>query len=237
MSAPNPQQSVTVELSGLAINCSSALSVKVGLMYSFSDQHIRASRFLRDQSRTLESSQGCCIKEQLHTQHRAFVTNCVLSAVAGLESSINELFDAAVRKDPHVPPGISDQTLQLLAQLWETEEQAPILNKFQIALTASGKALFQKGQNPYQDADSVVRLRNSLVHYKPELYLDSEDHDSLLNRLKGRFPENALSTPTNTWFPHRCLGSGCCDWAIMTCESFLNEFYQRMGIPSRVPPP
>jgi hypothetical protein len=152
---------------------SAQAGARAGIIHHFSRQHLAAARFFRDQSALIEQhTTERPAPQEKQTRHRAFVTGAIMSAVAGLESSINELFLMAQRKDTTNFPNQEPRVMELLATLWESSEGASILDKYQIALVSANRERFDKGAQPFQDADLVVKLRNTLVHYKPELDLE-----------------------------------------------------------------
>jgi hypothetical protein len=70
--------------------------------------------------------------------------------------------------------------------LWETYERNTALGKFECALHHSKKPNMDKGSNPYQDAKIVIDLRNALVHFKPGLDTQADEHLELSNKLKNK---------------------------------------------------
>jgi len=66
---------------------------------------------------------------------------------------------------------IPDQLITKLGRTWQLQiprtSAYPILQKYQIALAIAEKPTFDKGQNPYQDVSSLIKLRNKLIHYEP----------------------------------------------------------------------
>jgi hypothetical protein len=94
---------------------------------------------------------------------------------------------------------------------------------------------FEKGSEPFQGADGLVKMRNVLIHYRPEWDNELNEHKRVQDRVQGRFPLNPLADPGVLWFPDQCLGAGCADWAIKQAAEFVTEFCQRLGIPGRVP--
>ena len=92
--------------------------------------------------------------------------------------------------------------------------------------------MLRKGENPFQDADSLIDLRNALTHYKSEWDDSPDRHGRLEARLKGRFAPNPFAKNSPLWFPHHCLGAGCADWAVKTSEWLLQEFSEKLGLRS-----
>ncbi|MEN6369741.1 MAG: hypothetical protein ABFD77_08605, partial [Thermotogota bacterium] len=96
------------------------------------------------------------------------MTGAILSAVSGLESSINELYLEAQDRGQNSLAGLTPTNVSMLAEWWQELDRRPTVLKYQMALLICGKEKFSQQSEVYRDADSVLRLRNALVHYKPE---------------------------------------------------------------------
>jgi hypothetical protein len=49
--------------------------------------------------------------------------------------------------------------------------------------------------------------------------------------LKGKFDENIMRKNTgNPFYPDKCLGHGCAEWAVNTSKDFINMFYKHLNI-------
>lgn len=126
---------------------------------------------------------------------------------------------------------VPDATLRLLTELWRAIERSRTLEKYQVALTGSGKVPFPRGESPYQEVSDLLALRNALVHFRPEWDDALDDHLILEHRIKGKFPDNSLAPPTMAWFPSRCLGAGSSGWACRSVRDFSKLFCERLKIP------
>ena len=163
----------------------------------------------------------------------------VLLSAASLESSINEFYQQAVDKDRKAMKALSENQINLLAELWPEIEQFSPLRKHQTALVAMGYEPMNKGQEPYRSADGLMRLRNALVHFKPEWDDELKDHQSLEKRLSQLFPISALANRAKgrmVWFPNKCLGAGCAEWAVESAIKFSQQFVSTLGIRERLKP-
>jgi hypothetical protein len=210
----------------------STMSATARVKHSFSQQHLRAAEFFAAQSKNIENTLQN-LDEAQTSNHRAYITAAILSSVAFLEASINEFFLSAVNHDTTALPIFDSKTFQLFTQFWNDVEKYPILRKYQIALALSGKSSFSTGAPLYQDAESMVKLRDCLVHYKPEWDDEQGTHQKLESRLKGKFNLNKYSFPNALWFPHQCLGAGCAEWAVATARHLSDDFCKELGIPMR----
>ena len=103
-------------------------------------------------------------------EHRAFVTNAVLSSVAFMEAAINELFqDAFDLHQPYIEP-LDSEVQALLAQMWDWTEARNkahfnVLDKYGIALVLARKETISTDGQLFENAHLLVRLRNELMHY------------------------------------------------------------------------
>ena len=159
-------------------------------------------------------------------------------AVAALEASINELYLEAGDGGNDLVVALTEDQKQILVTLWEEDDRFNILHKYDLVLAACGKQRFDAGQDPYQSVGGLVDLRNALVHFKPEWDTEQDFHKKLEQRLANRFASSALAaqmTGNIAWFPARCLGAGCAEWACSVVAKFSTEFSTRLGIRERFP--
>ena len=199
--------------------------------HNFSKQHLVSAAHFATLSFQIESDPE--IYESQKQEHRACVTGAVVFSVAFLEASINEFYLQAIDKSRNALQGLTDQQLAILAELWAVVEQQKLLAKYQIALAACGCDRFDPGADLFQGTDALVKIRNALIHYRPEWDDELKVHKKLEDGAKGRFDLNAHATPGNLWFPHQCLGAGCANWAVSQAKKFMEEFSRILNIPKR----
>ncbi len=66
---------------------------------------------------------------------------------------------------------LTPETHRLMADLWlATSEGTRLrpLEKYEMLLAFADVPRLDRGSQPYQDAISVIRLRNAIAHYQPE---------------------------------------------------------------------
>src|SRR5690348_2452202 len=127
-----------------------------------------AALFARE-AKGIERAHDSAAPEDVRMHHRSYSIGAIVSAASFLEAAINELYLTAVDKNPHFIPNERDR--EVLAAVWvdlEEQARAKVLTKYDLALVLTGRPRFDKGTNPFQDAENLVNLRNALVHYKPE---------------------------------------------------------------------
>jgi hypothetical protein len=183
--------------------------------------------------------------EQRHTgdphfdiEHQSHVVTAIISAAAFLEAAVNELFQDAydkhgLRDEGYLPP-LEEQTVEAMASVWRGTDEGSKLSageKWQLLLILAGRAPLDRGANPYQDAYEVTRLRNILLHFRPDMISREEEHE-MEKRLKPKpFTENQLMAGSaNAWWPDHCLGHGCPEWASRAVLALADEVCGQLGI-------
>ncbi len=233
------EESINVPISAQSATVQTEAGTATWLMrVYYSSYHLWAAEHFTQLAADVENSPG--VRPRFDIQYRAYVTSAILSSVAFLEGAINELFkDVADEHESYIAP-IDEDSRKLILAMWDlTEERnrSPFstLDKYQIVLTFCRKEQFSTGTQPYQDADLVIRLRNKLMHYKPESS-DGEVQQKLDKQLARKFSEKSISENLlmtgsgNPFFPDRCLGSACAAWAVRSTKKLADDFFQKLGI-------
>jgi hypothetical protein len=131
--------------------------------------------------------------------------------------------------------GIADSSLNTMRELWTGKDQAErmlsVLGKFQLALVCAGQDRISEGSEPFQSTDLLVDLRNTLVHFKPQIHWTDDDL-KFVRRLKSVIrPETENNQSIGQpWFPNRVLGAGCADWACESAVDFARFWHDRIGL-------
>ena len=224
----------TIELKPEPINVKSKISGTLSLKTNFSGHHMLSAAHFARQSAIIETNYKDEITDELRAEHRAYVTGAIIVSVASLEATINEVFISATDNDnlfkdfdPTIP--------KVLAEFWTWDivERSSILKKYRCVLAVANKETFDRGNTPYQEVNDLIKLRDALVHYKPEWDTDLKTHEAIENRLKSRFNINPFSHDDNAFFPKKCLGHGCAEWSVKSTIEFIEDFYRRMGFPPK----
>jgi len=157
------------------------------------------------------------------------VCGSVLFAVAAVEADVNEIFiDACVN--------FPSQDSDVINEVWRLLEMKTIIEKYDTALFLKTKRHLKKGDSIYQDADSLIRMRNLLVHFKPEWSHEKREHAKIERRLTGKFKLSPFLSQDAEFFPKRCMSHGCADWAVRTAFEFRQAFSIEAGIENRFIP-
>jgi len=197
---------------------------------------ISAARFFADRARDVEEQAQRAdhsAPEFVAVRHRAYVTGSILAAVAFLEASITELYlefhGTRSRERTQLPRRVA----AILGRVWSHVDNAPLLQRYQAVLAVADAERFDERRAPFQDADSLLKLRDALVHCRPERVESRRRIRLLEQRLHQRFAVNLLAPADGPWFPDICLSTACAEWAVQTANTFSDDFCRRMALPQR----
>ena len=162
-----------------------------------------------------------------------------MAAVAFIETSVNEVLkDAAHYHDYGVDrstlSALDHQVLEQLRVLWEgAEGRGPrflsTLEKYRKILHIAFGESRTPGPPLLADVELLFELRNHLTHFTPVGRI-SGGLDELERQLSVRFDPNPLMADSeNRFFPDKCLGSGCADWATVSAQAFVDDFFAQLG--------
>ena len=196
-----------------------------------SRHHIISANHFAKSAEVIEAHGGD-VPQSEKWQYRAFVSGAVLSSVAYLSASINELYLDVRKVSQEGQPQVRRE-LDLLLDAWPRISKVQVLQRYQLALAVADADQYNPARMPYCDAENLVRLRDALLSYDPDWDDERGKHHSLEERLREKFPPSPLVSSRRPWFPDQCLGSGCALWAVETVQVFTNDFYRRMSLPGR----
>ncbi len=206
----------------------------------YSLQHIQSAALFTRQCYQIESNYDGIFSDELISEHWSYVTGAIFATVSFLEATINELFaDTTDHPDGELASHLDTSTKLIMADMWKRgiprTANYQIIEKFQIALTLARKAPLDLGQPPFQDVQTLIVIRNALIHYEPVWASAEEEkaHKRILSlKQEKKFALNPLRTgQSNPFFPDKCLSHGCAKWAFNSSIQFVEEFFSRMGIP------
>ena len=195
-------------------------------------QHLFSADHFATGAQNLEERGAGALSDEEICTHGAFVTGAVFSAAAFLEASITDLY-LELQKLSQSGQRNLRRELAMLPRVWPEIVGAPLLHKYQLALSVADADQYNENRSPYFDAESLIRLRDSLLDYLPGWDDKRGHHHSLEKRLFTKFPPNPFAPENSPWFPDRCLSAGCARWAVRAAQFFSDDFCHRMAIPAR----
>jgi hypothetical protein len=145
-------------------------------------------------------------------------------SVAALESYANEMyFEGAVLRR-----GVNSIASVELANLVDRES---ILKKYSLALSISVGKKLDFGVTEVQNADALIRLRNAVVHFRPEWFDEQDKHRKLSNILQHKF-EPSTFLASEPVFPRAWASHSFTVWALKTTIAFVEHYYLEAGLQS-----
>lgn len=156
----------------------------------------------------------------------ACVSATVLLSTASLESNINEYLSEIDSNFPELNDQMKKEAFDLI-------EKKGVLEKYQFALAFKGKEKMLEGEQPFQDASALIKIRNALVHFKPEWHDEQKEHKKLEKLLSGKFTLNPSLASDGVFFPQRCISYGCTQWSVKSAFNFMKKFSELSGLALR----
>jgi hypothetical protein len=156
-----------------------------------------------------------------------YSTACVMSCVASLEAYINEVF---IDRGEH----FESHDIKLMDDLWGVLETKSVLDKFQFALLLKNKEKLDPSSRVVDHIRVVIKLRNSLVHFKPEWVHMQKEHNKIGKALNGKFEMSPFLSPAEPIFPLRCMSHSMTRWAVRSSYDFIELFSNASKIENRI---
>jgi hypothetical protein len=184
------------------------------------------------------------VPEEQVLRHEAFVLNALLSTVAFLESTINELHADASDGAYFFADDQHEAIFKTIADGWNNEknfDRSPVIIRYQKILAIAGSAPFDESDAAFANVRQLVGIRNHLMHYKREwVVIGSEkppgttesSSERFARILHKKFASNPFAARNQPFFPDKCLGHGCAEWAIVNSVIFTDAFFRKLGLPA-----
>jgi hypothetical protein len=199
--------------------------------YSFTAQFLRGGAIFARRAHDIEKSANSSISDELHAEHVACVVGAITQSAAALEAEISEV---AIHGPGHHlgSDGIDANAREFLVPMADVIDNEPTLRRYDLVLHLLRRPPFNHGEQPYQDADLLVRLRNGLIHYKSK-WGEQMDREKLFSRLQQlRFDKPTFLSPHTNFFPHRCFSASLASWSVTTGVELINVFYRSLAVAS-----
>jgi len=185
------------------------------------------------------------ISEEARLRHEVFILNSILSSVAFLESTINELYADAADDAYFFNDEKNEALLKIIGEKWRNEknfDRAPLINKYQKILMIADNPPFDVDNPVFSNIRNLIEIRNYLMHYKREWIVVQkgemsgdieETHGEKLEKmLWNKFVINPLAQKNRPFFPDTCFGHGCAEWAVENSLAFTDEFFKKLDLPA-----
>ena len=151
---------------------------------SLTGQFLTAAAMQARAAGEMESKPVADVTESDKVMHRGPVVGAIMQATAALEC---EIWEVMIYGPGHHlgSNGIDTKAQAFLAPLADMIDSESVLGRYRCVLHLLRKAPLNCGEQPWQDAARVVRLRNESVHYKSRWGQDL-DRSKLVRVLQPR---------------------------------------------------
>ncbi|WAC04786.1 MAG: hypothetical protein OS112_10080 [Methanoregula sp.] len=183
------------------------------------------------------------VSQESILSYEAFILNSILSSVVFLESTINELYSDAADNTPLSADEKNAELFRKIRERWTNEknfDRAPVLTKYQKILLYTDRPTFAETDPAFLNVKSLVEIRNFLMHYRREWVVLAQSRNlrgghetrglKFEEALKHAFKENPFAHKNRPFFPDKCLGHGCAEWAVINSLVLTVEFFSRLGL-------
>ncbi len=144
----------------------------------------------------------------------------VFTAFASVEALANELLVNWSKVVPNAP-SLSNKRKE------EIDKKHPLC-KLNFILTEGGKPKISCSVPPGEDLELLRKLRNALIHFRPEWLRNQAEHAKLSKKLRGRFAGSPFLA-SDVLFPRAWASHSCTTWAVRTARSVSNLVDDRLG--------
>lgn len=215
--------------------------VEARIKRAFSAHHLRCACYCTKHCKRVEGQHidGRTPEENssLLFEDIAYASGAILSSVAFLEASANELF-CHIRDGSDHCKSIDAIARDIMLDKWpdrkkKKRNQAGLVGKFNIIAQAVTSENLPEDDISVRDVRAIVALRNALTHFQPEwqqVEPACDDDPYGLNALRDHFPPNPFATTEYEFFPYECLGAGCARWALFSAVEFRKKFFDAIEI-------
>ncbi len=218
---------------GSSLSLSGTLSADV--RSSLTAQFLMAGAMQARAAAEIELKPPDAVTEDDKVAHRGFVIGAIMQATAALECEIWEVMNYG--PGHHLGSnGIDVLAQEFLAPAAEAIDGRSVLERYGLVLHLLKKNGLNQGEQPWQDAALVVRLRNELAHYKSRWGNELERSKVLQALQEKRHPKPPFIQGSANFFPHECLSACCASWGVRSCAAFMDAFYVNLGFAGRLDP-
>jgi hypothetical protein len=190
--------------------------VVLATRYAFTAQFVAGAVLLARRAAEIETLGQGQVDEVSQTEHRSLVVAAIMQATAALETELSEIL--VYGPGCHLGSNGTDAAAQkFLAPLEPLiDKQSGVLNRWLAVLQLLHRPSFDKGAQPFQDADLLVSLRNEIVHHKSKWGGTLSKKALMTQLMTKRFGVPAWVQHGHNEFPFRVLVADCALWAAAT---------------------
>jgi hypothetical protein len=223
-----------VTATGRAQGTSRATAI-VDTRYSFVSQFLCSSAIFARRCAEIERINPDNPDEPTRSEHRGLVTAAILQCAAAVEAETAEL--TMHGPGSHLGSNGTDAKMgKFLAPLTEIIDGLETLKRYKLILHILDKPPLITDEQPWRDMAVLVKLRNEITHYKSKSGEEMKRQKLFKTLQDLHLAKASFASPYSSFFPEHFLSAACAGWCVHTAVAFLNAFYERLGIESRLKP-
>lgn len=143
-------------------------------------------------------------------------------STAALEAFANELYF----EGEGLESDLNSKTKEILGELIDREN---LLAKYELVLAIRTSRGLPYGESVIQNVQTLILLRNAVIHFRPEWSSDDGEHAKLSKKLNHKFAPSPYFSGEGL-FPRAWVSAEFAVWALKTTIKFFDYFCSESGI-------
>jgi len=197
--------------------------------------HLNSARIFTDLALAIDQHYKNQAPQDVINSYMSYVSSSIICSVAVLEANINQFL---IDHHTQLSSIYIKDCLPLFKKYNRLKDNRTILNQLSETSTIMFKydavsfllkTTILSHSKIKEDAEYLIKLRNSLVHFTPEWDNQLDKHKSLEDSRKNRFGDSRFYAGDANFIPYRCLDSSCASWSYDTSSAFLKMFNSSIG--------
>lgn len=212
------------------------MQIQILMSKYLSIHHAKSAAHFSRLAASIENDENQLARSEIATH----VGASILSAVAFLEATINELFAESERDSNAWLANVTDKSKKLIKTLSEIDaiDRSNILDKYDIFLVSAGFEPISRGCPESQNVKALITLRNNITHYKAS-WLDSGSKELMRkgSSHKGNYwieLNQLIFGKNHNHKAHTWEQSEYAEWACKSSFEFVEAVFKVLGSPSNI---
>jgi len=214
----------TVSASGTALMSVTATATASTRSQLYINHMLAAATFARELGAVQAQHDGGPIGDFVETILMKANAAAIMS-VAAAEAYLNGILEDGLKLFP-------DDMLLIFNKNAESIERMEARDKADWILLLRKTSQLERGSHISQQFAALCKLRNALIHYRPEWSHEDKTHARLSAFLgSARIAPNPWMSSDVLWFPRKWAGHSGASWAVHTSLAFIRHVATHASLP------
>lgn len=210
----------------MTISADTKIEIRAQSRAVFAINHLRTARAAALRIREVESNNQGAGNGEHFDRIKLDASTVVVMAIAALEAYVGEVQFDPEKNFPSAPPGIARAVMDSIAG------KASILDNLKLLCLLVNKPL-DKGSPVVQRVQALIKLRNELVHYKPDWSCTpGSKHQKIGREIEAYAIPTPFHPADEPWLPNRWMSYGSAKWAVESVRDLVTHLATTNGWPS-----